>query len=195
MSVFFLHSKTGERLGFGITLLLAIQLLNLLVSGLLPVCSELLWITIFNVVCSAFSILSLIETCVVLFFAHHTEDHIFPPWFVEYLEAARMAVRHWCVQLGMPGMGRSESSDAHFKATLRDRFRPSATAMAMQSTHHTRSARDVHQLPKVVPEGNGGDISLPGGELLSEEETLEEVKERFLFLESLFYKVDADGVR
>ena len=61
--------EVGERLGFGITLILAVEVSKGLVINLVPICGELLWVEIFLNLNLLFCLLALFETCVVLFLA------------------------------------------------------------------------------------------------------------------------------
>lgn len=73
-SVFWLSHEVGERLGFGITLILATEVFKVVISGMVPVCGEMLWIDLFTNACSLFCIISLIESCVVLSFAYRGSE-------------------------------------------------------------------------------------------------------------------------
>ena len=65
-SVFWLSPNVGERLGYGITLILATEVFKLVVGDVVPVCGELLWVDLFTNMCSLFCFISLFESCVVL---------------------------------------------------------------------------------------------------------------------------------
>ncbi|CAK9056001.1 unnamed protein product [Durusdinium trenchii] len=78
--VFFMSHEVGERLSFGITLLLVVEVMRSTVSTFVPICGELLWIDLFMLVNSVFCCLSLLETMTVLFFAFHTDEHLLPTW-------------------------------------------------------------------------------------------------------------------
>ena len=78
--VFFMSHEVGERLSFGITLLLLVGVIKGTVAKFVPVCGELLWIDLFMLTNTTFCCLSLIETMTVLFFAFHMDDHLLPAW-------------------------------------------------------------------------------------------------------------------
>ena len=65
-AVFFMSFEVGERLGFGITLVLVVEVAKQTMSTLLPVCGELLWMEIFIWTNFIFTCVSLIESCLVL---------------------------------------------------------------------------------------------------------------------------------
>ena len=44
----FMSHETGERLGYTISLLIAVEVTKLYVNQLLPVCGETLWISFWN---------------------------------------------------------------------------------------------------------------------------------------------------
>ena len=45
---FFMSYQVGERLGFGVTLILAVEVGKVVIAQMVPVCGELLWIEVFN---------------------------------------------------------------------------------------------------------------------------------------------------
>ena len=85
--VFFMSHEVGERLGFGITLILAIEVSKTVFSGMVPVCGEALWLELFSALNLIFCIVALGETCIVLFLAFHEDPHLVPPWIVELFMA------------------------------------------------------------------------------------------------------------
>ncbi|CAE7666773.1 acr-7 [Symbiodinium pilosum] len=78
--VFFMSHEVGERLSFGITLLLVIEVMKTTGASFVPVCGELLWIDLFMLVNTVFCCASLVETMLVLFFAFHIDQHFLPKW-------------------------------------------------------------------------------------------------------------------
>lgn len=65
-SVFFLDVRaTGERLGFGSTMMLTMLVLALIASDKLPVCGELLWIQVLNSLNMCFGVLAVLQSCYV----------------------------------------------------------------------------------------------------------------------------------
>lgn len=98
--VFGLKHEVGERLSFGITLVLAMVLMQTLVSAMLPVCGELLWVELFFFYNLVFSIFALLETCTVLYFAHLTQPHVIPTWVVAVVAACLSAPAGWCTSAG-----------------------------------------------------------------------------------------------
>ena len=62
-------TQVGERLGFGATMLLSIQLLMTIVADITPLCGETLWIEAFNWVNFLFCTLSIVESVVVVYIA------------------------------------------------------------------------------------------------------------------------------
>lgn len=85
---FFMSHEVGERLSFGITLILTLEVARVVTSAWIPICGELLWVELFNVVQTIFSTLALLESCVVLFLAYHEDEHILPSWLVKLLALA-----------------------------------------------------------------------------------------------------------
>ena len=56
----------GERLGFGITLVLVVEVAKGTIQTLVPICGELLWMELFFLVNFFATSFSLLESCVVL---------------------------------------------------------------------------------------------------------------------------------
>ena len=97
-SVFFMSFEVGERLGFGITLVLTFEVTKTIVMEFVPVCGEVLWIDLFLMVNEYFAILALLESWLVLFLAYHSDDHIIPSLFLP--PASFISAVSWW--LGMP---------------------------------------------------------------------------------------------
>ena len=70
----------GERLGYGITLILASQFSKAIVMELVPVCDEVVWIDLFHLVNELFTFLALFEAVAVLSFHWYQGEHLFPDW-------------------------------------------------------------------------------------------------------------------
>ena len=67
MAVFWLDATNcGERLGFGVTTLLAVQVTKNWTSALVPTCGEFLWIEIVLLVNELFCVVSLLVSCVAV---------------------------------------------------------------------------------------------------------------------------------
>ena len=66
--------NTGERLGFGITMILAMLANDITASEMMPVCNEKTFMDYLSHVCMLFGCLSLIETGIVMFIYHQQED-------------------------------------------------------------------------------------------------------------------------
>mmetsp|Transcript_17441 Transcript_17441/g.25761 ORF Transcript_17441/g.25761 Transcript_17441/m.25761 type:complete len:516 (+) Transcript_17441:44-1591(+) len=75
-AVFFLDVRCGERLGYGITVLLAMIATEIVASELLPTCPEFIWIEVMSFGSSLFATLCLIETCIVthIYYKQRPED-------------------------------------------------------------------------------------------------------------------------
>jgi len=69
MGVFFMSHEVGERLSFGITLMLANEVSKYTVMELLPICGETVWMDLFQTCGTFFCALSLVESIIVLYFA------------------------------------------------------------------------------------------------------------------------------
>ena len=69
-AVFWLDpTNCGERLGYGVTVLLAVEVTKVVTSGLLPVCGETLWVQILLILNELVCILCLLESCLAIYHA------------------------------------------------------------------------------------------------------------------------------
>jgi len=69
-------SQCGERLGFGITILLAVMVNTIVVQEVLPVCGETLWIEMFLLLNLVFTVVALFESLVVVHVAFSKLDTV-----------------------------------------------------------------------------------------------------------------------
>ena len=79
-SVFFMTIDSGERLGYGITTVLAMEVMKVVIDSLVPTCGEILWSDLFTFVNEWACFFALFESCVVIFLSHYDKPTIFPPW-------------------------------------------------------------------------------------------------------------------
>ena len=75
-AVFWFDVRCGERLGYGITVLLAITAVEIIAEEKLPTCPEWLWVEAFTVGSFVTSVCCLLESCVVthLYYKQRKED-------------------------------------------------------------------------------------------------------------------------
>ncbi|XP_015772288.1 PREDICTED: neuronal acetylcholine receptor subunit alpha-7-like [Acropora digitifera] len=81
---FYLPSETGERMGVGITVLLSLSIIQLILSDSLPPTSEVPLIVAYYGLTMLNIFLSLVFSCIVLIFFHHSPDPM-PQWMRVYL--------------------------------------------------------------------------------------------------------------
>ena len=77
-SCFWLPAQCGERLGLGITALLASVASDLVVAQKLPTSSEWTWIAKFSLMSISFSAAALFESVIVLYFYYAVHDDLWP---------------------------------------------------------------------------------------------------------------------
>jgi hypothetical protein len=66
-AVFWLDAANcGERLGLGVTLLLAVEVTKIVTNELLPVCGEMLWIELLLLVNEFFCVVAVLESCLAI---------------------------------------------------------------------------------------------------------------------------------
>ena len=191
-SVFFMSFEVGERLGFGITLVLVVEVAKQTISTFLPVCGELVWMELYIWINWIFTCLALLESCLVLGLAYNTEeffvDLLTPAWFrplrsflygswlrqrVRWLDAALMRVG-----IVLPAPTKKED--------------------APQEEQESAAAKHVRQkgLTHEPPTGDDSRTSRSGRNSGREHETLapeEDDAQKLLYFESLFFKMDPDG--
>jgi hypothetical protein len=71
---FYMNPETGERLGFGITMILAMLALDITAASMMPVCSEKTFMDFLSGVCMLFGGISMLETGIVMFLYHQQAD-------------------------------------------------------------------------------------------------------------------------
>eukprot|EP01047_Picozoa_sp_COSAG01_P031917 COSAG01_NODE_2286_length_7990_cov_5.551895_6_plen_528_part_00 len=72
---FYMNPETGERLGFGITMILAMLALDITAASMMPVCSEKTFMDFLSGVCMLFGCVSMLETGFVMFLYHQQADN------------------------------------------------------------------------------------------------------------------------
>eukprot|EP00966_Prymnesium_polylepis_P148277 3425415-Prymnesium_polylepis.1 len=87
--VFFMSFQVGERLSYGVTLIVAVQVAQQTVATFTPIAGELLWVELFNMTNMFFCYGAMYETIVVLFLGFFTGSHILPTFLRAHLPATR----------------------------------------------------------------------------------------------------------
>mmetsp|Transcript_17534 Transcript_17534/g.44969 ORF Transcript_17534/g.44969 Transcript_17534/m.44969 type:complete len:711 (-) Transcript_17534:131-2263(-) len=82
-TVFWAETSSADPLSFGITVIVVVMLQQLVLIGMLPVCSELLWIDLFYLANTGFCIVSLIESFIVIAIESNEEDHVLPQCIID----------------------------------------------------------------------------------------------------------------
>jgi len=71
MAVFWLDATNcGERLGFGVTTLLAVEVTKIVTNELLPVCGEILWVTLLLLTNELVCVICVLESCLAVYVAY-----------------------------------------------------------------------------------------------------------------------------
>lgn len=76
--------KSGERLGFCTTLLLAMMAVDIITSGMLPVCDESVWGSRLSTISLFYAVASLAESCIVLSLYYLPDERV--PRCVRWLQ-------------------------------------------------------------------------------------------------------------
>ena len=69
-AAFWMDPSTGERLGFGIIMVLSMLAHDITAVNYMPICEERVFMDYMSLVCMLFAAVCLLETCLVLF-VHH----------------------------------------------------------------------------------------------------------------------------
>lgn len=83
--VFLISPECGERLGYGITTILAMEVMKVVIDNFVPSCGEFLWSDLFTVVNEWFCFLALFESAIVLTVFHYQKETITPLWLLHLL--------------------------------------------------------------------------------------------------------------
>ena len=81
-AVFYTQPEACDALAYGITVVLASELMKIVLVGVLPVCGETVWIELFSQVNSFFCIFALIESVVQTVVEYTHESSFLPEWFL-----------------------------------------------------------------------------------------------------------------
>ena len=84
-TVFWADTSSADALGFGITVIVVVMLLNIVLVGMVPVCGELLWLDLFSMVNVGFCCLSLLQSAVIIALESYEDDHLLPIWLLTFL--------------------------------------------------------------------------------------------------------------
>ncbi|KAL1505119.1 hypothetical protein AB1Y20_008878 [Prymnesium parvum] len=168
----FMSFEVGERLGFGITMVLVIEVAKTTAASYLPICSELLWLDLLIVSSEFFALISLAETCVVLSLSYYTEEHLMPPWLAHLWR--QLSGRCCCRK-------RSHQSGAALKAYKRMENESCAGAFyRLRNEAQVRTSRSSVEVIREEP-------STP-----TERYNTADAK-RLVFYEKLFFALDSEA--
>ena len=127
---FWINVGSGERLGYGITLILAMVAFDLWTSGFVPKCSETIFLTELDQLCGLAATLAMVETMLVLFLFYKQDGSLMPN-FIRHFD--------WVRQLELKLKARS-----HHKSHVLAR---------QHAIRHQRSSISLQHLESVAEEG------------------------------------------
>ena len=172
-AVFFMSFQVGERLGYGVTLCLAMEVSKTTISTHVPICGELLWMELFFQVHLLFTLLPLLESCLVLGIAFNSERHLIPPW----LNPLR-----WQWLRPIPKGGEAPVADAQHAAGT------DPTGDADAAVAGGKSAAAAHR-----SRGGKGDADSSSAKEPDLSNAEADLAAKLLFFENLFFKMDPNG--
>ena len=195
----FLSPDSGERIGLCVTLLLAREFGQAILTSLLPICDETLWIDYFEILNEIATCLPLIETVVVIFFYYRDS---------EFLSATmqKLHAKLWPAANNAQKAREDEreSASARLLRMALEDVPPPAPASAAAEEEEEGGPPDGNQLTAVATESAAQSMSgwdaindaprrlAPTGEAglgISPKEY-----SRLIFLERLFFTLDLDGL-
>jgi len=183
--VFFMSYEVGERLSFGITLVLVMEVLKTTISCFVPVCGELLWIDLFMLVCTIFCLVSLLETICVLCLSFHTAETLLPSWLV-WLTSRLRCTKHTdeqCTHMEFESCASKVFREAHWQGLEDAQTTGSYSSLSGSNAVSPKAGVDTSTPRKKSSIGRSN--TLPPK--LSESETA-----KLIFFEHLFYQLDLD---
>lgn len=179
-SVFFMSFEVGERLGYGITLLLTTEVSKSIVASQVPSCGELLWIELFFMINIMFTMISLLESTIVLALAFNTEEYLVPPFFNPWRW-------EWLAELCCAGKASKINPDedddekmAAFEAK-KTKKKPQDSAAANRMRTLVAEGAEVKSAPPMPKSGEGQDAFM-------------DAAGRLMFFENLFFRLDPQGI-
>jgi len=126
---FFMSPATGERLGFAITVILAVVATDIVASSLMPICNEQLWMGTVIQLCFMYSFLGLLETAIVLSLYHCTEED----WNAFLPKCLRLKCLRRCFPESPRRMSRRSDSGESQRAPSEVRSVPSQSSQSSQA--------------------------------------------------------------
>lgn len=87
----FIPIESGERLGYGITMLVAVEVNKMVLVGVVPIAGEILQLEILTFFSALFCYLALLQSFVIMFLYRHGKKHLMPKWMTD--------LRDWCTEL------------------------------------------------------------------------------------------------
>jgi len=97
--VFWAPSSSADALGFGITVIVVVILMQVVLIDLLPVCGEILWVDIFVSVSYTFCMMSLFQSALVILIETNETEHLLPLIIVHPAKVAWQRLRHYSKHL------------------------------------------------------------------------------------------------
>lgn len=139
--VAFIPPESGERLGYGITLVVALEVGKTTLVGIVPIAGEMLVVDMITIVSVNICYLSLFESCLVLYLYYYREEYLLPVWFNDWV---RETSEWW-----------SRTCRWHMQVPLEAGVAGVATAKAalMEATggrHHRPSRKQRHKTSRLA---------------------------------------------
>ena len=91
-TVFWAETASADALGFGISVLVVVMLLNIVLIGMVPVCGEMLWLDLFSIINVIFCCISLLHSALVIALESYQGDHLLPVWLLVGFSRASKAL-------------------------------------------------------------------------------------------------------
>jgi len=174
----------GERLGFGITTVLVMEVAKQTLAAELPKCGEMLWADVFIIISEFVALAALGETCIVLALSFYTDEYLFPPWISQLCArivygSKKVNQAGWSdtTKLFATSTGDGESSAGQYwRRVWRRRFPDAASSRSEEASDHVTALSSTTGAAEV----NGGDAS-------------KDAKAKLIFYERTFFQIDSSA--
>lgn len=199
-----------SSLGFGVTLALTGEVSKTAVSPNIPMCGELLWIELFFTTNLIFTMLALLESCVVLGIAYNTEDYILPPFlnpfsdkYIVYSVARSLGLRggrRGTARVGSSSSAGGDGGGGSGSTCSSRHYEPAvgAHSSAGNDAEGDESSAATKMRSLMAGKGSQGSLRRQPTKMLAtmradNKDEVASVANRLLFFEHLFFRLDHDG--
>ena len=192
----------GERLGYCITIILAIEVMKVVVNDLVPTCGEMLWADAFNGLNELISFATLLETCFVSFLSYYEEQTFLPEWCIVLLGVQVEQGQMVATKTGVKIKGKTMISKPPERTLQRQRTYTSTDdildnlhgvqGVSRMPTQSIASTLYKSSQPQPKQDCSSMPFQLRGGKLQPTRPLAMEDATCLMFFEALFFRMDTE---